>query len=201
MRWKMKLATVVTAVLLISPVVVASWLSRKDHGYDETIGVYECDFPRTCIGDFNKDRIPEQVVVVDDSGSISQKQSLLVIEGRRELLRLPYVYLDNTLRTHVGIRVNSDRTTLVIYHPGSRGTTTQSVYSWSAGKMVQVPPSSTDQELLAAMAARDESGNFNQWVLFRILKIPGLVLYYLLFLSVIAFKNRRFLLRLNHALK
>lgn len=196
MRRRLGILTVMTVLLLLAPLVLAFWLSRIDRHYDEILGLYECDFARRCVADFNKDGALGHVAVTEGPQGESQKQSLAVVDGGHEILRLPYVYLDNTVRTHVGIRNSPDRVSLVVYQPGGREfAATEAVFAWSGEKMLQVPPSSADQELLTAMAAREESGTFNQWALFRLLKTPMMVLYYLLLLSLIAFRYRRLIFR------
>jgi len=38
--------------------------------------------------------------------------------------------------------------------------------------MVQVEPSTADQEILAALSARDDAASWNDWALYRSLKLP-----------------------------
>jgi hypothetical protein len=43
--------------------------------------------------------------------------------------------------------------------------TMRQVFAWDGIQMVQVEPSTMDQEILAALSARDDAGSWNDWAL------------------------------------
>ncbi len=190
MSKKITLVTVLTSLLFVAPALLAFWLSSVDKRYDDVLDIYEC--PRdVCAADFNGDGISQRLIVNRESPSSVEGSVSVTRNNGQELLRLPYRHIDNTLRMHIGIRGGSTKTHLIIYDQlKGDGRTFNTVFEWDGEKMAQVPPSEDDQEVLYAMAARDDAGGFNKWVLFRISKTPVLLCYYSLF-GVMLWKFRQ----------
>lgn len=186
--------TIGLSLLFTVPMLLAFWLSSKDKHYDGVLNTYEC--PRdVCAADFDGDGISERLVVNREAPSSVEGSLSVTRNDGQELLRLPYRHIDNTLRTHIGVRSVSGKTHLIIYDQiRGAGTTLNTVFEWDGEKMAQVTPSKDDQEVLLAMAARDDAGAFNQWVFFRLFKTPVLLCYYSL-LGVILWKFRPSLFR------
>ena len=88
----------VFAILVGIPLVLNFWISRKDKYYDYLVQRYECE-PRICEADFNGDGRPERMERMKKS-STSQFESLVLTDGKHELLKVPYDYIDGSLRTH-----------------------------------------------------------------------------------------------------
>lgn len=189
MSKKITLVTILTSSLFAVPALLTFWLSSVDKRYDDVLDTYEC--PRdVCAADFDGDGISERVIVIRESPSSVEGSLSVTRNNGQEILRLPYRHIDNTLRTHIGIRGGSRKTHLIIYDQ-IRGDsrTFNTAFEWDGEKMAEVPPSEGDQEVLHAMAARDDAGAFNKWVLFRISKTPVLLCYYSLF-GVMLWKSR-----------
>ena len=55
---------------------------------------------------------------------------------------------------------------------------------WNGNEMIQTSPSGFDQELFTAMAARDLNGTLPSWLLYRVLRVPTLIVYYLALIFV-----------------
>lgn len=91
---------------------------------------------------------------------------------------------DNTSRTHVGVRNDLGLARLIIYDatrwPGSR-ILINKVYAWNGRSLSEIAPARTDEEILAAMAARDDAGTFPKWVVYYLLAWPGRLVYASLF--------------------
>ena len=104
--------------------------------------------------------------------------------GNEEKAVLKVFSLDNTLRTHVAVRNEMGHARLIVYD-GSMGpsnrTVVNAVYAWDGRKLSETAAAPADKEILSAMAARDDAGTFNQWVLYYLVKWPLRLVYVSLF--------------------
>ena len=57
--------------------------------------------------------------------------------------------------------------------------------------MIEAQPSSADQEILAALSARDDAGSWNYWVLYRSFRMPILIVYYVILVIIVAWLTLR----------
>lgn len=187
---KMRVALFSALVLfIVTPLVIYSRLSSKDERYTQAITKYEC-VQDNCVADFDGDGRTGNLLIDRMSppprGSYPARQAWLVVnDSQGELLRLPFSYADSTLRTHVAIRNEIGGARLLIFDHTSEGTPIRQVFSWDGKQMVPVQPSAADQEILAALGARDDAGSWNDWVLYRSLRLPILVGYYLLLAGIV----------------
>jgi hypothetical protein len=126
-----------------------------------------------------------------------------VNDSHRELIRLPFSYADSTLRTHVAIRNETGGARLLIFDHTTEGKPIRQVFAWDGKQMVQVQPSAADQEILVALGAHDDAGSWNDWALYRSLRIPVLVGYYVLLAGIlgllIILRHRRKIKSVNKA--
>ncbi len=103
---------------------------------------------------------------------------------------------DNSSRTHVAVRNESDHARLMIYDgtrwPGEK-IAVNAVYAWNGSKLVETAPADTDKEILLAMAARDDAGTFPQWILYYLVAWPSRLVYVSLFVvaAILYRKYRR----------
>ena len=174
--------------LLIAPVYIYFRLSAMHQRYADIVTKYEC-LHEECAADFNGDGTAEKLVIERKSpspaGLYSANQAWLVVnDANRELLRIPYSYVDNTLRTHAAIRPTATGSRLLIFDHDTGGQPLRQVFAWNDRQMTQVPPSTEDEKIFAALSARDDAGSWNQWVLFTSLGKPTLVAYYVLLCMV-----------------
>jgi hypothetical protein len=182
-------------LLAIAPVFVYRWVSAKDWKDDELVRRYECSEGR-CSADFDGDGIAGEVLIEwRKDSSIPGDHWLIASDGGKELLRLPFWYADNTLRSHAAVRNEHGKSRLLIFWGAMRepknGT---SVYAWSNQRMVESIPMAADQEILSAIAARDDSGGFSNLVAFRLIRKGALIGYYFLFVAgalLILIKRRK----------
>jgi hypothetical protein len=176
-------------LFILAPLVIYSRLSSKDERYTQTITKYEC-VQDNCVADFDGDGRTGNLLIdrtsPPPSGSYSAHQAWLVVnDSHRELLRLPFSYADSTLRTHVAIRNEIGGARLLIFDHTTEGKPVRQVFAWDGKQMVQVDPSAADQEILAALSARDDAGSWNDWALYRSLILPILVGYYVLLAGIV----------------
>ncbi len=166
MQKLMRAALLIVLVLFILiPVVIYSRLSSKDERYTQAINNYEC-VRDNCSADFDGDGRTGNLLIdrmsPPPSGSYSARQAWLVVnDSHRELLRLPFSYADSTLRTHVAIRNEIGGAHLLIFDHTIEGKPIRQVFAWNGKQMTQVQPSAADQEILAALGARDDAGSWN----------------------------------------
>jgi hypothetical protein len=57
------------------------------------------------------------------------------------------------------------------------------VYAWDGKSLSEIAPARTDEEILSAMAARDDAGTFPEWVIYRVLAWPVRLVYASLFVA------------------
>jgi hypothetical protein len=180
---------IVLLLFILTPLVIYCRLSAKDERYTQAITKYEC-VQDNCAADFDGDGRTGNLLIdrtsPPPSGSYSARQAWLVVkDSDRELLRLPFSYADSTLRTHVAIRNEIGGARLLIFDHTTEGKPIRQVFAWDGKQMVHVESSTADQEILAALSARDDAGNWNDWALYRSLKIPILVSYYVLLAGIV----------------
>lgn len=161
---------VVLAVLMLLigiSLVINEPFAAKDRRYDELVRTYECH-GSSCTADFNWNGSPDQLEIAEnDSRGLSWW--LILRDGPRELFRRPYVSMDGTLRTHFAMRTGTDGVRLLIFDgTDGEGKHVSKVYLWNGERMAETSPSSLDREILAAMAARDDTGGWTQWVTYRL---------------------------------
>jgi hypothetical protein len=178
------------------PLVIDRWIAHRDYlkyaREDELVARFECEPPTKCIVDFNSDTVPAQFEV---SLAEAVSGSLLVFDGGREILRLPYDHTDGTLRTHMAIRNESGQPRLLTYDGASQQPPQSGAYAWNGDKLVLVSPTAIDREIISAMAGHDDSGGWNERALFRPVKRMALLVGYYFVLAfvvgIVLFKRRR----------
>ena len=171
-------------VFLFLPAMIDLWFLYKDIYYEITVRQYEC-MESGCKADFNGDGTLGQLVY--DSTTPAPKdeingdqQWLVVTDNGQEALRLPYRYVDNTLRTHAAIHNQLGIARLLIYdRVSTEFPIPNGVFSWNGSRMVPASPTDKEKSILSALAARDDTGSWNNWVIYRILRLPIIIIYYL----------------------
>jgi hypothetical protein len=160
------------------------WLGLRNYRYSRLIEEYECGYllEQPCRADFDGDgRLTQIEVKRRHDAPVEAPPRFSGIEPE---VVLNVFSQDNTSRTHVGVRNESGRARLIIYDatrwPGER-TLVNSVYAWNGKSLVEIAPAMTDQEILSAMAARDDAGTLSEWVIYYLLAWPGRFVYASLF--------------------
>ncbi len=172
-------------LLVIVPLAIYELISARDTHFDEVVNQYECHGEK-CEADFDGDGIAGYVEQTMDDSAAPSNRLLVVFDNNQELLRLPYRYIDGTFRTHVAIRNDSGKARLLIFDVSfTTKRPVKTVYAWNGQKMVEVPPRDMDGEILAAMAARDDAGSWNNWAFFRAFALLILIGYYLLIIGIL----------------
>lgn len=162
------------------------WLGLRNSRYNWLIEEYECGYlpEHPCKGDFDGDGRLTHI-------EVKRRHDALVelpphFAGNKDEGVLNVFSLDNTLRTHVGVRNESGRARLIVYDgtgwPAQKRTV-RDVYAWQGDKWFEMTPTEAEMEILSAMAARDDTGTFHQWVIFYLLAWPTRVVYVSLFLA------------------
>ncbi len=191
----MRLSNLILALLLaIAPLFVYRWASAQDWKDEELVRRYECS--ERCSADFDGDGVAGEVLIEwRKDSAVPGDQWLIASDGGKELLRVPFRYLDNTLRSHAAVRSLDGKTRLLIYWGAMRepknGT---SVDAWSDQKMVESIPMAAEREVLSAIAERDDSGGFANLVAYRLIRKGALIGYYVLFVGgalLILMKRKR----------
>ncbi len=171
------------ASLAVVPVLIDNRLSVKDNYYTDLLHSHEC-YSQICAVDFDGDGTLGRVFIDRNSSSTPQVYSLVVRENGQELFRMPYWELDFTARTHVAINqaYASGKSRLLVYErKGHEAEIVSTVYAWNGKEMTEVVASEVDKELFKAMAARDLNGTLQNWLLYRSLRVPMIIIFYLIF--------------------
>lgn len=159
-------------------------LGLRNSRYSRLIDEYECGYlpERPCSGDFDGDGQLTHIEVKRRHDSPVEVPP--PFSGSEANVVLNVFSQDNTSRTHVGVRNESGRARLIIYDatrwPESR-TLINKVYAWNGKSLSEIAPARTDEEILSAMAARDDAGTLPEWVVYYLLAWPGRLVYASLF--------------------
>lgn len=193
MTRKTNYVVLVSSIFVILPVLIDQWLAAKYGRYEALRQQYEC-YPPPCSFDITGDKIPEKLVIQQPDPNKRFEWVLLLQDGDKELLRLPYDHTDNTFRTHMAIRPGPDGTHLLIYD-GSAGPSnqTRSAYRWDGKQILAITPDQPEEEIIAAMAARDDTGTFHLWLIYQLARIPfyALLMLVMIVMGIIVFIKHR----------
>lgn len=128
------------AILIIAPVATDNSLSSRLTRYDKLALQYECNAPK-CAADFDGDGLAG-VLRVDDE-TVPPKEAypgwqrwLVAVDSGNEIFRIPFQYADGSLRTHAAIRVEADRSRLIIFDHDGTGAPMRQVFAWNGRSMV-----------------------------------------------------------------
>jgi hypothetical protein len=169
---------IVLAVLLIGvPVLLDRRLAAKYARHSELVGLYEC-YPFPCTADFNGNGTSDYLSFNYNDGIDGR---LTVTDNGQELFGIPYTGLDNTMRTHAAIHKSPEYAVphLLIFD-GTKSPRIEAAFVWDGEKMGEITPSNLESEIILAMAARDDMGGWNKWVMWRTMSELGLPVYCLL---------------------
>ncbi len=137
MKWKSPRLIILLVGFLIVPLVIDRWIAHRDNlryaREDELVARFECEPPTKCIVDFNSDVVPAQFEVALTE---AVSGSLVVLDGGREILRLPYDHTDGTLRTHTAVTNESGQPRLLIYDGASQQPPHSGAYAWNGDKLI-----------------------------------------------------------------
>jgi len=157
------------AVIFIGmPVLADRWLAAKYARHDELVKMAEC-YPFPCAADFNGNGALDRLGIVQKSPHDRFDWWLTVMDGEHELFSTPYDSTDNTFRTHAAIYkpAQVEVPHLLIYDGASRQRI-NAVFAWDGERMHEIEASSLEREILSAMAARDDTGGWHDWVIWSL---------------------------------
>jgi hypothetical protein len=166
----------VVALPALTLLLADVWLAAKHIRHDRLLAAYECGYldQPPCVADFDGDGRPTSIQVSCHTDAPAELPPVSVGHGR-EPARLNGFCQDNTFRTHLAVRGEAGAARLLIYD-GSRRPV-RAVYAWGGEKLSEVAAAGIDEEILSAMAARDDTGDFHRWVIYRMLAWPMRIVY------------------------
>jgi hypothetical protein len=169
---------IVGAAILAALVVGDVYFLVRAARYRELLSTFECSalqagVPTPCG--------PDQLRITITPDHSLGGGNVVIRQSDRVLLLLPYDYVDNTLRTHIGVRQDAAGPRVVVYD-GTRDPMhpIAAVYGFDGTSLTATAAEAEDLDLLAAMAAHDDAGTFNQWVVYYMARLPVLILVTLL---------------------
>jgi hypothetical protein len=183
-----KIAGICLGVLALILFLIDGRLAVRDYQNNQLIEAYECGYPseRVCRADFDGDgQFTEIRVRYRYDTPIELPPRFTDTEDR---VVLNAFLMDNTLRTHIAIGRESNRDRLVVYEgvprPDRKGAL-NAVYEHNGKGLVETSPTAADEEILTAMATRDDTGSLNKWVVYWLSAWPLRIIYIALFLAAI----------------
>ncbi len=129
---KSKIIVTLGVVFLVMPILGCWWLMAKDRRYDDLVSMAEC-YPFPCTADFNLNGTLDRLEVVRKNPADWQDSWLVITDGEREIFKLPYINMDNSLKTHVAIHKVEDTPRLLVYD-GVNAKRIKSVFEWDGDK-------------------------------------------------------------------
>ena len=141
----------------------------SDYEYYGTL-VNQFEFVPPAHIDFDDDGVPGTVDVEHDLHAVLR-------ENGRELLRIPYDRIDDSLSTHIAWRAGGEGGRFVVFDAmGGGSQQVRSAYSLRDDRFELSPLTKGDEELLDAMASRDYTGTAGYWSRYRVVRLPLLAL-------------------------
>lgn len=186
--WVRRFCLVVTCV---TPLLALAFFQGRLNHYSALLEKYECN-RAVCNADFDGDGIPGKLFVESDKSASNFDSWFVVEDSGQQLIKQPRRSLDSSLRTHAAVINESPNSRLIIYdHIRDGGPPRNLVFVYDgSGRMTEVQPTKTDQDVFAALAVTDDAGTRTQWLLFQLVAKP-LLLCYLVALAVIIWYKRR----------
>ena len=181
-----KIAIVCLGALALALFLTDARLAVRNYQYSQLIEEYECGYPseRACRADFDGDGQFTEIRVryrYDTPVELPPR-----FRGTEARVVLNAFLMDNTLRTHIAIGRESNRDRLIVYEgvpwPDRKGAI-NAVYEHNGAVLVETSPTAADEEILAAMATRDDTGSLSQWVVYRVIAWPLRIVYIVLFVA------------------
>ena len=181
-----KIASVCLVALALVLFLIDGRLAVRNYQNRQLIEEFECGYPseRVCRADFDGDgQFTEIRVRFRYDTPVELPPHFRGTEAR---VVLNAFLMDNSLRTHIAIGRDSNRDRLIVYEgmpwPDWKRPL-NAVYEYNGTVLVETTPTAADEEILTAMATRDEMGNFRQWAIYLVLAWPLRVFYIALFLG------------------
>jgi hypothetical protein len=194
-----KIAIVCLAALALVLFLIDGRLAFRDYENNQLIEEYECGYPskRVCWADFDGDGQFTEIRVryrYDTPVELPPR-----FRGTEARVVLNAFLMDNTLRTHIAIGRESNRDRLIVYEgvpSPDRNWAINAVYEHNGNGLVETSPTAADEEILTAMATRDDTGSLRQWVIYSVMAWPLRIIYIVLFVgAALIFDGHHFVTR------
>ena len=181
-----KIATVCLGALALVLFLTDARLAVRDYQYSQLIEEFECGYPseRACRADFDGDGQFTEIRVryrYDTPVELPPR-----FRGTEARVVLNAFLMDNTLRTHIAIGRESNRDRLIVYEGvpwPDRNWAINTVYEHNGNGLVETSPTAADEEILTAMATRDDTGSLSRWVVYWVMAWPLRIIYIVLFVG------------------
>jgi len=179
-----KIAIVCLGALALVLFLTDARLAVRDYQYSQLIEEFECGYPseRACRADFDGDGQFTEIRVryrYDTPVELPPR-----FRGTEARVVLNAFLMDNTLRTHIAIGRESNRDRLIVYEGvpwPDRNWAINAVYEHNGNGLVETSPTAADEEILTAMAMRDDTGSLRQWMIYWVMAWPLRIIYIVLF--------------------
>jgi len=181
-----KIAIVCLGALALVLFLTDARLAVRDYQYSQLIEEFECGYPseRACRADFDGDGQFTEIRVryrYDTPVELPPR-----FRGTEARVVLNAFLMDNILRTHIAIGRESNRDRLIVYEGvpwPDRNWAINAVYEHNGNGLVETSPTAADEEILTAMATRDDTGSLRQWMIYWVMAWPLRIIYIVLFVG------------------
>jgi hypothetical protein len=182
MKNKRSIVLLIFAVILIGlPLLADRWLAAKSARYDELIRLAECYPDSPCAADFNGNGTLDRLALVQKNPDDRFDWWLTIVDDEDELFAIPYTGIDGSFRTHAAIHKPAQEVIahLLIYD-GGKMPHIRSTYAWDGKRMREIEASPLERDIISAMASRDDTGTFHQWIIWEMASTYLLPVYCLI---------------------
>ena len=181
-----KIAIVCLGALALVLFLTDARLAVRNYQYSQLIEEFECGYPseHVCRADFDGDGQFTEIRVryrYDTPVELPPR-----FRGTEARVVLNAFLMDNTLRTHIAIGRESNRDRLIVYEGvpwPDRNWAINAVYEHNGNGLVETSPTAADEEILTAMATRDDTGSLRQWMIYWVMAWPLRIIYIVLFVG------------------
>ena len=184
-------------LLVYAPFLASREINNYYERYEAIAKKYECYPVETCKADFNGDGKLDRFMLVDEPNEVYLKNyyrlKIYVEENNqpKEILNIRYDGIDNTYRTHIAVVEQFGEKKLIIYDTINK----EQFYVWDGSRLspiwdgkeldVSKERAILEREIQKAMALEDDTGGFNEKIMFRTSIYSHFVLYYLMLLTTV----------------
>jgi hypothetical protein len=183
-----KILLILFLLLLLYAPFLATKSIKSNYAYYESIAKkYDCYPIEICKSDFNNDGKADIFSVVNDPKEkerYNYRLKVFVEQNNqiKEILNIKYDQTDNTLRTHVAVFEENGQKKLLVYDTIN----TQQFFFWDGNQLLPTNErTQLESEIWKALSLEDDTGGFNEKILFDSTLIPLFTLYYLLLSTTI----------------
>ncbi|MBI5246542.1 MAG: hypothetical protein HY923_05130 [Elusimicrobia bacterium] len=153
------------------------------------LNVEHSDFNnRIAVADFNGDGKKETIRKWPEHGTVPAN-SIVIEDGVKEILRLPYQHTDGSLKTHIALIADQGITPRLLYCDEIDDDGVRQVYVWNGSALSTATANRLDESVLYGLGIGEDKYRLRDFMVF--LSVVGLLPYYLVLAVWVWLKTRK----------